>query len=144
MERMKYMAKRKGIMAGILVCSSDKVLSDHALIYEDDSIVDIVPNHKVRGENYVIDARNCIVCPGFINAHNHMYGVVSHGTPLHCNARTLKPRLEQYWWPQVEDRITPELVKLTTRYACVDMLHNGITCFDDTLEAPFAIPGALS
>lgn len=138
------MAKRKGIMAGMLVCSSDKVLRDYALIYEDDIIVDIVPNSKVRGDSWIIDARDCIVCPGFVNAHNHMYGVISHGTPLHCNARTLKPRLEQYWWPQVEDRITPDLVKLTTRYACVDMTRNGITCFDDTLEAPFAIPGALA
>ena len=135
---------KTGIMAGFLVCSNNKVLKDHALVVENGIITDIVPNSKVLGTPGFTDARDCIVTPGFVNAHTHMYGVISHGTPCSCLAPTLKPRLEQYWWPKVEDKINHELVDLSTKHACVEALRNGVTCWDDTLEAPNAVPGALA
>lgn len=131
-------------MAGLLVCSGDKVLKDSALIFEDGVITDIVPNSKAMGMENLRDERNSIVCPSFVNTHIHMYGVISHGTPVGNNSPTLKPRLETYWWPKVEDMVDKEIIRASTAYACLDLLRHGITCFDDTLEAPNAIPNALS
>lgn len=138
------MSVRSGIMAGLLICSGEKVLADSAIIFEDGVITDIIPNSKAKGMSGLRDERSNIVCPSFVNTHTHMYGVISHGTPIGNNSPTLKPRLETYWWPKVEDMVDKDIIKAATQYACLDMLRYGITCFDDTLEAPNALPNALA
>lgn len=138
------MSVRSGIMAGLLICLGEKVLADSAIIFEDGVITDIIPNSKAKGMSGLRDERSNIVCPSFVNTHTHMYGVISHGTPIGNNSPTLKPRLETYWWPKVEDMVDKNIIKAATQYACLDMLRYGITCFDDTLEAPNALPNALA
>jgi cytosine/adenosine deaminase-related metal-dependent hydrolase len=51
--------------------------------------------------------------------------------------------LEGFWWPQVEDRLTHELIAAATDWACLAMVRSGVTTFYDCLEAPYALPGAL-
>ena len=58
------MSKTGGIMAKWLIVSKDKILEDHALIWEDGVVTDIVPNKKVRGDGRFTDARESIVSPG--------------------------------------------------------------------------------
>lgn len=139
------MGKRTGVMAKWLIQSADEVREDHGLVIEDGVIVDVVPNAALAGME-VEDARDCMVCPSFVNTHMHMYGVLSHGKskPASLNELSLKPYLEAYWWPEVEDRIDQERAEITAAYACADMIRSGTTCFSDILEAPYAGRGVLA
>jgi cytosine/adenosine deaminase-related metal-dependent hydrolase len=91
----------------------------------------------------VIDARDCVITPAFVNAHHHMYGVLAHGIPLDEAPAGFWTFLEDFWWPLVEDQLNHELVTAATEWACLDMIRSGVTTFYDCLEAPFALPGAL-
>ncbi len=95
-------------------------------------------------EAHVLDATDCVITPAFVNAHHHMYGVLSHGIPLAQAPEGFWPFLEEFWWPRVEDRLTHDLITAATDWACLEMIRSGVTTFYDCLEAPYALPGALA
>lgn len=94
-------------------------------------------------EAEVVDARDCVITPAFVNAHHHMYGVLAHGIPLEKAPSGFWPFLEDFWWPLVEDQLTHELIAAAVDWACLEMVRSGVTTFYDCLEAPHALPGAL-
>lgn len=98
---------------------------------------------KIAADDEVLDMRGQIVLPGFVNGHNHMYGFLSHGIPTEALVTEFSSFLEDFWWPYVEDRVDHELIRLTTAWACAEMIDSGVTSFVDILEAPQALPGAL-
>jgi cytosine/adenosine deaminase-related metal-dependent hydrolase len=132
-----------GIRAGWLVVAAGEVLCDHALVIEGGRVLEIVAGTRVAGDPAFLDARDCIVVPGFVNAHMHMYGMIAHGMEFVSQGRSLKPILEDFWWPRIEDRLDHGLIRLTAEAACADMMRGGITSFNDILEAPNAVPGCL-
>ena len=84
-----------------------------------------------------------LLMPGFVNGHNHMYGVLSHGITAQTMVTDFSNFLEDFWWPYVEDRVDQDLARITTRWACVEMIDSGVTSFVDILEGPNSIPGVL-
>ncbi len=84
-----------------------------------------------------------LISPGFINAHMHQYGLLSHGIPVHANIRDFEDFLKVFWWPFVEDRIRCGQVAVTAKASAAEMIESGITGFCDTLEAPKTEPGTL-
>jgi cytosine/adenosine deaminase-related metal-dependent hydrolase len=92
----------------------------------------------------VVDARGLVLLPGFVNAHLHAYGLLSHGIPVGGDIpRGFDRFLADFWWPRVEDRLDAPMVEAATALACVDMIRSGFTSFCDVLEAPLAGPGVL-
>ncbi|MFZ5918990.1 MAG: amidohydrolase family protein [Chloroflexota bacterium] len=91
----------------------------------------------------VLDASDCIITPAFVNAHHHMYGVLSHGIPLEKAPAGFWPFLQDFWWPLIEDALSHDLIAAAVDWACLEMIHSGVTTFYDCLEAPHALPGAL-
>lgn len=137
------MSKTTGVKAGWLIVSKDRILKDHTLVCEDGVVVDMVPNSKVVGDSRFVDARDCIVSPGFLNTHSHMYNVIIRGKDFHSTATSLKAMLEEWWWAKVEDRVNHEMIEVAARIGCIEMLKCGVTCMDDILEAPNSVPGCL-
>ncbi len=91
----------------------------------------------------VLDLGGQIILPGFVNGHHHMYGVLSHGITAETMVSDFSDFLGDFWWPCVENRVTPALARLTAKWACAEMIESGVTAFADILEAPNALPGAL-
>lgn len=112
---------------------------------EHDRIVAVGPNDTIdeTGADRVIDAAGKMIAPGFVNGHNHMYGVLSHGITTEALVTEFSSFLDDFWWPYVEDRVDHELVEKTARWACVEAIESGVTTFVDILEGPNSIPGAL-
>ncbi|WP_297870131.1 amidohydrolase family protein [uncultured Oscillibacter sp.] len=133
------MAKTTGIMAGWLIVSANEAKKGHGFVIENGKIVEIVPNEKLMGKEGVIDAREHIVCPTFACTHTHMYETIAHGA-VEPNL-SLKPLLEDFWWPVVENRQTLETIRITSEYASLEHLKTGVTLINDILEAPFAEAG---
>lgn len=135
------MGQRMAITAKWLVVSAGKVLKDHGLVCEDGKIVAVKHNRELAGEQNLVDKSDCILSPGFVNSHHHMYECIAKGMPSTTGAKSLKPILEEYWWPMVENRITTPLIEVTTKHAVLHMLKAGYTCVADILEAPNAEHG---
>lgn len=133
------MAKTTGIMAGWLIMSANEAKKDTGFVIEDGKIVEIVPNEKLLGKEGVIDARENIVIPTFACTHTHMYETIAHGA-VEPNL-SLKPLLEDFWWPVVENRQNLETIRITAEYASLEHLKTGVTLINDILEAPFAEAG---
>ncbi|MBS1252550.1 MAG: 8-oxoguanine deaminase [Anaerolineales bacterium] len=112
----------------------------------DDSIAAVGPSADLRRDypdDEVHDAGGCVVAPGFVNGHTHLYGTLAHGIPLDKAPSDFWSFLADFWWPLVEDALDHEMMCAATDWVCAEMLRGGTTCFYDCLEAPFAIPGAL-
>ena len=94
-------------------------------------------------DDEVTDGSGCVLAPGFVNTHVHLYGVLAHGIPLTEVPSGFWPFLEDFWWPRVEDALDHDMILTATEWVGAEMLRTGTTCFYDILEAPNALPGIL-
>jgi len=133
------------IINGSYLLAPDGLKRDWGLKIEGSRIVRAGPNSDINAApgDQVADARGGIIAPGFVNGHTHMYGALSHGLAAETLVTGFSSFLEDFWWPYVENRIDHALVKTTAKWACVEMIHSGVTSFTDVLEGPDSIPGAL-
>lgn len=98
---------------------------------------------KGFGPDEVIDARGCVVMPGLICSHTHLYGIALRGSALNIRPPSdFTQILQRIWWP-VDEVLTNEDAYATALAASYESLTNGTTCFADTYSAPNAIEGSL-
>ncbi|MFW9959473.1 MAG: amidohydrolase family protein, partial [Candidatus Thorarchaeota archaeon] len=101
-----------------------------------------------RGDKYAsaentIDASGCVVIPGLITAHTHLYGILLRGASLNIEPPTdFAQVLQRVWWP-VDEALTIEDAYASALSACADMLRNGSTFYADTYSGPNSIEGSL-
>ncbi|MEM4472453.1 MAG: amidohydrolase [Archaeoglobaceae archaeon] len=84
-----------------------------------------VGKEKVIGEEK-INAKGCLILPGFFNAHTHSAMTILRG---YVEGIPLKDWLNKVW--KIEARFDENIVYWGAMLACVEMLKNGITCFAD-------------
>ncbi len=73
-----------------------------------------------------INAKGCLVIPGFFNAHTHSAMTLLRG---YAEGLTLIEWLNKVW--QVEAKLGEKEIYVGAKLACVEMLKNGITGFAD-------------
>jgi cytosine/adenosine deaminase-related metal-dependent hydrolase len=109
-------------------------------------IADVAPNEELKqrypGEE-TWSAPGQVLAPGFVDTHTHLYGILAHGIPMGKAPSGFMPFLEDYWWPQIENRLDREMICAATDYNCAALVRAGITSFYDCEEAPNALPGIL-
>lgn len=129
-----------------LISSFEEIHINHSLVVEGEEIIEILPIKEAE-EKYphaqIIDKKDSILMPGFINAHMHQYGVLSRGIPANVEFKDFEGFLWDYWWPFIEDRIGLKEVKATTRTSAIELIESGVIGFCDTLEAPNTEEGTL-
>lgn len=78
----------------------------------------------------VIDARNCVVIPGLVNTHHHMYQSLTRAIPSVQDAElfTWLKGLYPIW-----ARMTPEMVHTSALTAMAELLLSGCTTSSDHL-----------
>jgi cytosine/adenosine deaminase-related metal-dependent hydrolase len=130
-----------------LVINPDLVLKNSSLLIEGDRVKGILPSREaeslIRESPEIQVESHHLIFPGFINAHMHQYGLLSHGIPIHGEIRDFEDFLKKFWWPFVEDRIKGDEVLITAKASAAEMIASGVTGFCDTLEAPRSEPGTL-
>jgi cytosine/adenosine deaminase-related metal-dependent hydrolase len=136
------------ILGGVLLSSAnDPLKTDWGVLIEGRSIAAVGPNEVLRAEHphaEVIEARDLLLMPGFINAHMHSYGLLAHGIPVDYPPHGFYEFLADFWWPHVEDRLDHPMIKAALALACGKMIEAGFTSVCDVLEAPNALPGVLA
>ena len=91
----------------------------------------------------VIDASGCVIIPGLITAHTHLYGILLRGASLNIKPPTdFAQVLQRVWWP-VDEALKVEDAYASALSASADMLRNGSTLYADTYSGPNSIEGSL-
>jgi putative selenium metabolism protein SsnA len=123
-----------------------RIIHDSAVAVEGGKILAVGPMDAVAkgfAADEVIDARGCIVMPGLICGHTHMYGIALRGSGLNIKPPSdFLQILQRIWWP-VDEALTNDDAYATTLAASIESLMNGTTCYADTYSAPNSIEGSL-
>ena len=94
---------------------------------KDKKIVKIDKNIKPEEDTEVIDAKNKICMPGFVNTHAHLSMSIFRET---LDGYTLQDWLTKKIWP-MEDKLTREDIYYASLLSCIEMISTGTTCAND-------------
>jgi len=129
-----------------LVVTGDKkqkIIPNGYVRVEGNQIKEISKDKPKESTEIVLDAKGCVVIPGLITAHTHLYGILLRGANLNIVPPTdFAQILQRVWWP-VDEALTLEDAKASALSASADMLRNGSTFFADTYSGPNSIEGSL-
>ena len=108
-----------------------RVLAQGAVAIDGERIVGVgTPDEigKAFSSKRVIDATGKIVLPGLVNTHGHAPMVLYRGL---ADDLALMEWLEQYIFPAEARTVSPEMVRIGTRLAALEMIQSGTTTFTD-------------
>lgn len=111
---------------------------DGALVFD----AGVVANSAVAGAD-VIDASGCLVLPGLVIAHHHLYSALARGMPGPAEApQNFVETLERIWW-RLDRALDGDLNELSARVGTLEALRSGVTGIIDHHASPNAIAGSL-
>ncbi len=137
---------RQVVLGGFTVVDAGTVLPQAGLLIEDDRIAAVLDNESLAalsGIDEIIDHRERILIPGFIDGHVHLYGMLAHGLLPQKPLQDFSQFLGDYWWPDIENRLDPETIEAAAAVSCLEHIKSGVTTVCDVLEAPNAGRGIL-
>lgn len=129
-----------------LVVTADKRGKIHENGYikvSNGKITEIGSGEPRSSADTIIDASGCVVIPGLITAHTHLYGILLRGASMNIKPPTdFAQVLQRVWWP-VDSALTVDDAYASALSASADMLRNGSTFYADTYSGPNSIEGSL-
>lgn len=96
-------------------------------IFLDDGLILEISEHCTREADKIINGTNKAALPSFINGHTHAAMTLFRG---YADDMPLKTWLEGKIWP-LEEKLTAEDVYWGAKLACLEMIKNGVTVFND-------------
>jgi 5-methylthioadenosine/S-adenosylhomocysteine deaminase len=94
---------------------------------DDDGLIDAVGELEAGDGAQTLDATDCLVMPGLVNAHGHAAMTLLRG---YADDKPLEAWLEEDIWP-TEAKFGEREVAAGTRLAAVEMIKSGTTAFAD-------------
>jgi len=135
------------IISNATILTMDKcrsVIEKGAIAINKDTIVAIGKTESIL-QNFqtaeLIDADDCIVIPGLINAHSHLPMTYFRGV---ADDLPLEKWLYSYIWPLEKQFITPGFVYDASLHGAAEMVKNGITLTKDMYFHGSEIAAALT
>lgn len=90
-----------------------------------------------------IDATGCVVLPGLVLGHTHLYSGLARGMPGPLQApRNFTEILEQVWW-KLDVALDEDSLGAAAEVALAEAALCGVTCVVDHHESPRFIDGSL-
>jgi 5-methylthioadenosine/S-adenosylhomocysteine deaminase len=111
--------------------AAHRILVPGAVAIDGTDIVDVDTPTAIAAKYQAadtIDARDQIVLPGLINTHSHAPMVMYRGL---ADDLALMDWLQKYIFPAEAKTVSPELVRVGTRLAAVEMIESGTTAYVD-------------
>src|SRR5437660_1991536 len=87
---------------------------------------DVIASRFTAAET--IDARDQVIMPGLINTHTHAPMVMYRGL---ADDLALMDWLQKYIFPAEAKTVSPEMVRIGTRLAALEMIESGTTTYAD-------------
>jgi 5-methylthioadenosine/S-adenosylhomocysteine deaminase len=111
--------------------ASHSVLAPGAVAIDGTDIVAVGTPDAIAAKYHAADtiaARDQIVLPGLINTHTHAPMVMYRGL---ADDLKLMDWLEKYIFPAEAKTVSPEMVRIGTRLAALEMIESGTTAYAD-------------
>jgi 5-methylthioadenosine/S-adenosylhomocysteine deaminase len=114
----------------ITMVDGEAPLSDASVLIKKDSILDITTSdhYPYPEKTEVIDAGNCVIMPGLVNAHSHAAMTIFRG---YADDLPLKKWLQERIFPAEALHLNPENVYWGSLLGCLEMIASGTTSFID-------------
>lgn len=90
----------------------------------------------------IIDGSNCMLMPGLINGHTHIYSTFSRGMNLPFNPQSFRDILDQLWW-KLDGVLDINDCYLSAIIYGADCIKNGVTTLIDHHASRGDILGTL-
>ena len=121
------------VVTGIVVTMDAQrhIYDDGAIVVTGDTIVAVGPRSELEARyegHQIIDAKDKLVLPGFINGHTHVPMTLFRG--LHDDV-TLNDWLYKYIFPAEKKNVDEQFVRWGTRLAAAEQIRSGVTTFAD-------------
>jgi putative selenium metabolism protein SsnA len=111
------------------------------VVIDHDRIVQVggeIPSHASR-----VDASGCLVMPGFVVGHTHLYSALACGMPPPAvPPTTFLEILQRVWW-KLDRALDDTLVEVSAMAGAIEAAKRGVTCVIDHHASPNAIDGSL-
>ncbi len=110
---------------------ADTIIRDASLAINGNTIVAVGTTEEIEGRysgSRIINARDCLVMPGLINAHTHAAMTCFRGL---ADDMELMDWLNNYIFPAEARNVDPELAYWGSLLACAEMIRSGTTTFCD-------------
>jgi len=124
------------------VIPSNTMLENHAVVIQDNEIVDICPIEDVHAKYEAAETTQLtqhVLLPGLVNLHCHAAMSLMRGL---ADGLDLTPWLQEHIWPAEAKLVSPEFVYDGTVLAAAEMLSGGVTTFNDMYFFPESIANA--
>ena len=121
----------------------DQLLSDYAVVIENDKVIDLLPQNKVFDEyeaNDTYQLTDHILIPGLINTHTHAAMSLFKGF---ADDLSLQDWLNNHIWPAEKEFVNSSFVKDGSILALSEMIKSGVTTFNDMYFFPEATAEAV-
>ena len=106
----------------------DVLLDGHTTdIFIENGVIEEITTQCNRTADKIINGKNKAALPSFINGHTHAAMTLFRG---YADDMPLKNWLEEKIWP-LEAKLSEEDVYWGAKLACLEMIKNGITVFND-------------
>lgn len=118
------------------VVPRNTVLQDHAVVVNNDKIVDILQSSEARAkypEAQLTDLVDHVLLPGLINSHTHAAMTLFRGL---ADDIPLMSWLNDHIWPAESKWVNTQFMRDGTELAIAEMLLSGTTCFNDMYFYP--------
>ncbi|MDF1688078.1 MAG: TRZ/ATZ family hydrolase [Cycloclasticus sp.] len=114
----------------ITVDSDNNVLENHAVIIQDDILLDILPQQQANKytPSNIIHLNDHALAPGFVNAHTHAAMSLLKGL---SDDLPLDEWLNEHIWPAETELADAAFVRDGSELAIAEMIKGGTTCFND-------------
>ncbi len=90
-----------------------------------------------------LDCSGCLIVPGNVCAHTHLYSALARGMPYHLPApASFLEILQRVWW-RLDRALDPESIRASALAGGLDALLAGTTTLVDHHASPNAIDGSL-
>ena len=124
----------------------NRIIEDGAVLIEDSTIAKIGKSDEFDESgryDRVIDARNMVVLPGFINAHMHFYSTMVRGLGKMEPAVDFVDVLRKLWW-RLDRQLILEDCYYSALVPLIDAVKKGTTTLIDHHASPNAVTGSLA
>lgn len=106
----------------------------------------VVTGNRIGGDPrglHRVDVSGCVVTPGFVCAHHHLYSALARGMPGPAPApRTFPEILERVWW-RLDRALDHDTIEVSALLGAVEAAKAGTTTIVDHHASPEVISDSL-
>ena len=103
----------------------------------------IAPDAAVRAGSERVDCTGCLVIPGNVCAHTHLYSSLARGMPYRlAPPRSFLEILQRVWW-RLDRALDPATIRASALAGGMEALLAGTTTLIDHHASPAAVDGSL-